>query len=124
MVINASDSEDLPAIIEALFRAKEAVLLNELEQARGSLQAIAESPKNIWFEVNLDSLWADAGERNVTVKGRKGERLENVIRRAGTRFMEVNKRSDVQARWLILALASKNGPGVLLPEEIVSRYRA
>lgn len=123
MLTKTTDSESVPAVVESLFRTREADLLERLEVVRGSLQAITENPKSIRFEVTLTTLWANEGEKNVTIKSKKGAKLENVLRQAEKKFKEINNRTDVQAKWFVLALAGTSGLGVVLSEDYVARFR-
>lgn len=123
MLTKTTESENVPAIVESLFRARETDLLERLEAVRGSLQSITENPKNIWFQVTLTSHWADEGEKNVIIKSKKGAKLKNVLRQATKRFMEINTRSDVQAKWFVQAFVGTSTIGILIPEEYVARYR-
>lgn len=123
MLTKTKESEKMPAIVESLFRAREAELLERLGAVRESLQFITQNPKNIRFEVTLSSLWADEGEKNVTIKSKKGARLESVVKQAIAQFKQINKRNDVQAKWFVIAFAGTSALGILIPEEIIAPYR-
>jgi hypothetical protein len=75
--------------------------LNELvAQNKKSLKVIDKfNPDNAHYEVSLKSLWEKEGEKSTLT--RYTGSLENAIKRAENEFKDVNKRTDIQADWLV-----------------------
>lgn len=74
-----------------------------LYEARKTIEMFEEAAENLkenWFKyvAILDSLWADYGEKTIEYRGLFDEDINDVIIKAEKKFMDVNKRSDVQAR--------------------------
>lgn len=66
--------------------------LKDLEKAQSDFNL------DMWvFSVDLISRWADYGETHISFDGKPGDSLDDVMRKAKKKFMEVNNRSDVQA---------------------------
>lgn len=49
------------------------------------------------YQVNLNSLWADEGEKSTKTKYTGS--LENAIKAAEKKFLKINSRSDIQATY-------------------------
>jgi hypothetical protein len=84
--------------------------LSEVEQA----QIFLSSRRKLTFRVKVTSLWADQGERPVHLE-EKGS-LKNMLAKATEQFKELNKRSDVQARYEVSVVFPNSYVVQLLPE--------
>lgn len=77
-------------------------LLKKIKDAEASIENLKEarvnlSENNCWFEIDIYSAWASYGEKPVLYRASIGESLKKAAENAEKRFMEVNKRGDVQA---------------------------
>lgn len=86
-------------------------LLEREEELKGALKKIRrakkgmEKEKPLLFEVSIYSLWADYGEKPVTVSGEKS--VDLALKAACKKFKEVNCRSDVQGRPSVWAISEE-----------------
>lgn len=49
------------------------------------------------YRIHLKSLWEEYGEENITYDAQPGHTLKKAVKDANEKFMQVNKRNDVQA---------------------------
>lgn len=78
------------------------------------------TPQVPTFQVTLFSFWPHDGEKDVIIKEKKP--LDQVIAAAIQEFKKVNKRSDVQARWIVSVLLP-SGLAVPIPEEHWKQFK-
>lgn len=50
------------------------------------------------FKISFESCWKNYGEKNTSFLGNDNEPYKNVLEKANKHFMQVNGRSDVQAK--------------------------
>jgi hypothetical protein len=68
--------------------------------------------KGKWhYQIDLDSMWKDYGEKGFKYEAEEGESLEDAIKHAEEGFMEQNKRSDVQA-WRFATIVFENNEAI------------
>jgi len=94
-------------------------LLEREKKLKKELKAVCKAKKDLekdkplLFAAEIHSLWADYGEKSVTVSGEKS--VDSILKKACKEFKEVNKRSDVQGAPHVWAIA--NEVAISLPEK-------
>lgn len=79
----------------------------QLERRRNQLLRLINSlswpskDSELSYRIELESLWGDHGEKDVTTRGRGP--LDQVLARAIRKFKATNRRSDVQAKCVVYA---------------------
>ena len=87
-------------------------LMNLLDAVKATRQALKALERDDFvYEVTLDSLWADHGERSANGSGKS---LSQAVKNAEAAFKTLNARSDVQAS-RSYAIKFPNGVEVYLP---------
>ena len=70
--------------------------------------------KGKWhYQIDLDSMWKDYGEKGFKYEAEEGASLEDAIQHAEEGFMKQNKRSDVQA-WRFVTIVFDNKECIII----------
>ena len=82
-----------------------------------------QNPDELTYRVAMTSLWADHGEKSVTIE-RKGP-IADLMKDAIAQFLRINNRGDVQARYDVRVLLKSRGKDILsvpLPEKLWDQH--
>lgn len=112
--MGSDQSNPVLSYIAVYLRERESDLVSRLENIRATIPLLAGiTDRTMRYQVDLISLWAEAGEKPVSVT-RKGS-LRSAMRRAVKQFKQVNRRTDVQAKWKVYALIGERDNPFLIP---------
>lgn len=109
--------------IEEFIRSELADRLVKAETAVAKLKnenTIFASSSTYTIRVRIDSLWADRGEKSVTMEG--GGTVKEVMKEAIEKFKKINERSDVQGAYDVRVILP-HGTSLSLPEKLWRRYK-
>lgn len=101
-------------IQSAIEKRRKALESGIAEVKEDELYLSSKPTKRFTFRVKLTSLWADHGEKSVSVARKLP--LSQVVALAVEEFKKVNGRSDVQAGWTV-SVVFPSGREVSLPKE-------
>ncbi|MDB5194018.1 MAG: hypothetical protein JWN50_32 [Parcubacteria group bacterium] len=93
-------------------------MVRELQQSLRELRR-HKNGTLVTYKVTLRSLWADHGEKSVSVQGAKP--LKQLFEEANRKFLRVNHRSDVQADYSVEVIFNKSR--IDLPREAWLEYK-
>ena len=111
---------DLKDYLEEELKGSITNLKAVISQNRKSLRLLETADlDNSKYTVYLNSCWADHGEKSTTTNYEGS--LEDAIKNAERRFMQVNNRSDVQANYFVKISLGKGKYEV--PEKYWKKYQ-
>lgn len=93
--------------------------VQQVAKYRKALRFIEKEKTEPLYAIELRSYWKNEGEKDVHLESTGP--LRQLIRDAEKQFMEINRRSDVQARYLVCL--SVCGLTSVLPENLWEKYK-
>lgn len=105
--------QSLTAFLRSRLEASKAGYQRELSKVKQA-QDLLSSRGRLTFRVTITSLWVDHGEKPVCIE-KKGL-LKEILAQATEQFKELNRRSDVQARYEVSVVFPNSYDVPLLPE--------
>lgn len=120
-----SVSSGLRVVLIDILECEAGIAERNAARHREALKSFSEDPDGITFQVQLISLWANEGEKEVLARSRVS--IKRAIQQAQARFKTVNKRGDVQAKYVVHVLVGRkphpfNHP-VPVPEEFYRHFQ-